>query len=176
MPIVSPFSCLHWASAPAPLAPVQLPSRAKAAVAKESVHLGEIEPVWTQHCIWTGQGQLVLVLAEAAGQKMSGALTGMLGPSQCTHWRVLGTRFSPSCSSAAPYRGEDAIAGRRDSKHTEGIQPACTWPSGLLLQHLGTCPRHLIGQRWPLSRGEAPANTWLWLKPLHLQLHLPPRW
>ena len=117
---------------------VQLHTRVKAATAEERMQLRGTKPVWTQHSIWVGQGQPLLVLMKAADQDWSRTLTGVLGPLQCTPWPTLGVHSSPSCSSTAHLWGEGAGAGSWKRTHLVGTETAQTGSSGLLLQQLGT--------------------------------------
>ena len=88
--------------------------------------------------------------------------------SMCPHWPLLlqhGSLLGQGCQCRK--QGEHTIKeNRASSGPTLRVSAPATW----------TLIPPLVRWLLPLSRGEAPAHTWLWPWPLHLQPHFLPRW
>ena len=132
-------TCTHpqYTLTSAPLALVQLPTRAKDVIAEECTLVGGSEPAQIWHCTWMGCGHSLLVFAEMVDWKMSGALTLMPEPFQCMSQPTPGTHSCPSCFNAVPLRGK-GVVGMGEYAHLVRMEPARTRTSGVLLQPFGT--------------------------------------
>ena len=86
--------------------------------------------------------------------KLYGWTSTACTPSHAKNCHMLRACLGPSCTRLLP-------SGARvwESSHFKLTEAAQMQASGLLLQQLGTQPCPLIGQWWPLSRGEALAHT-----------------
>ena len=73
---------------------------------------------------------------ETTDWKLPGALTGLLGLSQCIRQPASGTDSSPSCSGTDLHCGGGCHC-QGECAHLEETEAAQTWPTGLLLQSLG---------------------------------------
>lgn len=99
---------------------------------------------WTWHYIWMGWWQPLLALTE------KGDWSDLKLLLLCQDCSRVGTCSCFSCSSPAPCWGKGTNAGIGESTRLEGMEPAQTWPSGILLQQLRTrsCPRQGSVSHW----------------------------
>ena len=120
-----------------------------------------MEPAQTQNRIRMQQGQPLLAVLEATHRERLGTLTGTKTNSvqALTHAEYL---FSSSCSNRTPLWVKCARDEKEESTHLEGMEPARSQTSGLLLWKCGTRSR-VNGEVLASEQRKSPSSTRLWL-------------
>ena len=154
---------LWWMPAAAALTLVQLPTRAKAAIAEKSAYLWRMELAWTQHRMWMGWKQPLLVLGGGSGLVAVWSSDWHVGTIPLCTPAFTEHPLQPlllQCCSPLGWRchcreqGEYILRGNRTSLDPT-LRASVPAPWDL--------PPPPTGQLWPLSLGEALAHTWHWL-------------